>query len=447
MYKSTTLRFMIAKLSADLSPASQTNTSDSTPSTSVRKKPKTSSFQKAVAKYDIPNEALPESVVTQAIKKVKNQAYIKHKKSNSFSEGLGDTSISQLLSDGKYKKQEINETATSGKILCISKPGSISDDMNYDDDENYYKGFIGDDIANRYKILGALGKGTFGEVFKCLDKKTNTEVAVKIIRNEKTYRESGDQELSLLNELSEISLESQENIVKLLDSFEFRGHLCLVFELLIADLFQIIENNNNCGLPINNVKAIIKQIIQALQVMHSLKMIHCDIKPDNIMLKNKDQNLVKIIDFGSSCKESRRFLEYVQNRNYRAPEIVFDIDYTKAIDIWSLGCITIELLTGKSLFKVENEQELFRSFVNTFGYPEKYFVRKGRRNHIFIDRQGRFKVKSAPNTNSIRNILQGFDLDTINFVESCLKWIPEHRISADQALVHPWISSYIKDEL
>lgn len=447
MYRSTTLRFMIAKLSADLSPASQINTSDSTPSTSVRKKPKTSSFQKAVAKYQAPNETPPESVIIKSIKKVKNQAYIKHKKSNSFSGELCDSSLSQLTPVDKCHKTEINETAATGIIFYVNKQGSVFEDKNYDDEENYYKGFIGDDIANRYKILGALGKGTFGEVFKCLDRETNIEVAIKIIRNEKNYRESGDQELTFLNELSEIALESQENIVKLLDSFEFKGHLCLVFELLSANLFEIINDNQNQGLQVKDVKVIVRQIVQALQFMHSLKMIHCDIKPDNVMLKDKKENLVKIIDFGSSCKESRRFLEYVQNRNYRAPEIVFDIDYTKAIDIWSLGCITVELLTGKSLFKVENEQELFKSFVNTFGYPDKSFVRKGRRSHIFIDRQGRFKLKSAPNTNSISSVLQGFDLDTINFVESCLKWTPEQRISADQALTHPWIASSFENEL
>lgn len=443
MQRSQTLKFMIAKLHADLSETKQLKTFDSNPKQLVRRKPKISSFQMIDTKNQpIEDPSPPQPSITKNIKKVKNQSYIMFKRSSTVTQDKTDDSNNDIKPFYQCKKHDIKETLGNNEIYYTGRVGLNSEERVFDDEKNYYKSFVGDSLSYRYEILETLGKGTFGEVFKCFDHKNNVNVAVKIIRNQKPYKESGDQELAFLQEISQSLSEASQNfIVKLLDHFNYKNHLCLVFELLSHNLFQAIEKNMHQGLPIISVKNIIKQILKALEIMHGLKVIHCDIKPDNIMLKYIDKNSVKLIDFGSSCKENRRIMEYIQNRNYRAPEIVFDIDYTKAIDLWSLGCITVELLTGQSLFKAENEQELFMMFVRTFGYPEKSFVKKGRRCNMFIDRQGRFKIKTTPNTNTLCNILQGFDLEIVNFVDVCLKWIPEHRITASQALNHPWIAS------
>ncbi|OMJ84969.1 hypothetical protein SteCoe_13801 [Stentor coeruleus] len=434
---------MIAKLHADLSETKQHDTSSSTLKQLVRKKPKISSFQMVNTKFQPKEDTSPPKLsIAQNIKNTKNQSYANYKRSISFTQEIKNSSTIETKTFYECKNQCINKTLTNDKIYYEGRTEYESEEMVIDDDENYYKGFVGNSLAYRYEILETLGKGTFGEVFKCFDHKNNVNVAIKIIRNQKPYKESGDQELIFLQEISQSSEEASEKfIVKLLDNFTFKNHLCFVFELLSLNLFQAIEKNIGQGFSVLTVKNIIRQILKALEIMHGLNIIHCDIKPDNIMLKDKDKNLVRLIDFGSSCKENRRFMEYVQNRNYRAPEIVFDIDYTKAIDLWSLGCITVELLTGKSLFKAENEQELFKLFVGTFGYPEKSFVKKGRRCNIFLDRQGRFRIKTTPNINTLCNALQGFDLEIINFVEACLKWNPEQRITTSQALAHRWIAS------
>ncbi|OMJ92590.1 hypothetical protein SteCoe_4600 [Stentor coeruleus] len=460
MLKSNTLKFMIHKLQADISPGGQSNTSDSSTSSSKCGKIVPKGFKNAVARYLPPSEQtfLRNSDEIEVESKVKNQAYIYKKLSKSWTnktiEGLNSSvNLSKNSSEESKKTLENNnEIYFTGKVtamvedLCSRKLTENSLVENYDDEKGYFKGFCGDHIAFRYEILETLGKGTFGEVFKCLDHKINKCVAIKIIRNIPSQCKLAQEELEILQELSKNAKENGEFIVQMIDHFEFCGHLCITFELLNMSLLQALEKNRYQGLPIKSVKIIIKQLLTALKTIHSLHIIHCDLKLNNVLLKEKNKGRIKLIDFGSACKESKKVQEYLQNLYYRAPEIVLDIDYGKSIDIWSLGCITAELLTGQILFFAKNEQELFKMIVETCGLPDRNFVRKGRRNHIFMDRQGKLKVKTVPNSKSLNTVLQDFDNDTKSFVEACLKWQPEQRMTADQALAHPWISNVDIDE-
>jgi dual specificity tyrosine-phosphorylation-regulated kinase 2/3/4 len=91
--------------------------------------------------------------------------------------------------------------------------------------------------------------------------------------------------------------------------------------------------------------------------MRDENIIHCDMKPENILLKSKDKSGIKVIDFGSSCFSDQRIYTYIQSRFYRAPEIMLGIPFTTAIDMWSVGCILIELYIGVPIFPGESEFE------------------------------------------------------------------------------------------
>ena len=99
------------------------------------------------------------------------------------------------------------------------------------------------------------------------------------------------------------------------------------------------------------------QILHALLFLGQNSIVHCDIKPENIMLKDPNKTGVRLIDLGSSCYEPDQFYTYIQSRFYRAPEIIFGIRYTLAIDMWSFGLVLAELLTGYPLFPGESEEE------------------------------------------------------------------------------------------
>ena len=112
-------------------------------------------------------------------------------------------------------------------------------------------------------------------------------------------------------------------------------------------------------------------MLQALKFLREEDIIHCDLKPENILLKSPDKSGIKIIDFGSSCFSDQRIYTYIQSRFYRAPEIILGIPYTTGIDMWSFGCILVELYTGIPIFPGESENEQLALIMQVFGVPEE----------------------------------------------------------------------------
>ena len=125
-------------------------------------------------------------------------------------------------------------------------------------------------------------------------------------------------------------------------------------------------------------------------------MIHCDLKPENILLKSPDKSGIKIIDFGSSCFSNQRIYSYIQSRFYRAPEIIIGIPYTTGIDMWSFGCILIELYTGIPIFPGESETEQLALIMQTFGVPPLNILENAERKYKFFQ----------PGTNDPLNIFE-----------------------------------------
>ena len=203
----------------------------------------------------------------------------------------------------------------------------------YADSKGYYKAITGDHLGYRYEIKHLLGSGTFGDVYDCYDHKRSNNVAVKIIRNQSLYKDSGHLENKILHELAKADPEDTNCIIKKQRSFEFRGHLCIVFELLSLNLFQFLHQNEFKGIGVQLVRRIAVQILMALKTVHSVGIIHCDLKPENILLKYENKSSIKVIDFGSACQEGNKIFEYIQSRYYRAPEIVIEAAYDKMIDM------------------------------------------------------------------------------------------------------------------
>ena len=138
---------------------------------------------------------------------------------------------------------------------------------------------------------------------------------MKIIRNKAVYRQAGDLENKILHELSNADPNDCNCIVKKLRSFEFRGHLCLVFELLSLNLYQFLHKNNFVGLSIPLIRRIAIQLFMALKTVHSVGIIHCDLKPENILIKQPNKSNIKIIDFGSSCFADKKIYTYIYIHN------------------------------------------------------------------------------------------------------------------------------------
>ena len=217
----------------------------------------------------------------------------------------------------------------------------------YDDENGSYKPVQHDHILYRYEILKILGKGSFGQVLKCYDHKTGQHIALKIVRNEKRFHRQAQEEIRILEHLRKQDKDNTFNVIHMYESFSFRNHICITFELLSMNLYELIKKNKFAGFSLQLVRKFTHSILQCLDALTKNKIIHCDLKPENILLKQQGRSGIKVIDYGSSCYETQRIYTYIQSRFYRAPEVILGAKYGMAIDMWSLGCIIAELLTGK----------------------------------------------------------------------------------------------------
>jgi serine/threonine protein kinase len=122
--------------------------------------------------------------------------------------------------------------------------------------------------------------------------------------------------------------------------------------MIISLHLRLVHQGGACICTRCHLSSVTTQVLHSLAFLHGLGLIHCDIKPENIMIADFKQPLVKIIDLGSSCFQYDALATYVQSRSYRAPEVILKARYNSKIDIWSLGCILAELLLGSVLFQV-----------------------------------------------------------------------------------------------
>lgn len=240
----------------------------------------------------------------------------------------------------------------------------------------------------RYIVKDMLGQGTFGQVVKCWRDDTNDFAAVKVIKNQPAYYHQALVEVGIVEMLNtRFDAEDKNHIVRLQDWFVHQGHLCIVFELLTYNLFELIKENQFRGLSINLVRLFTKQLLESLIILEEARVIHCDLKPENILLKSMEGE-IKLIDFGSACLESKTVYSYIQSRFYRSPEVLLGHAYTTAIDMWSLGCVAAELFLGLPLFPGASEYDLMQRMVETLGcQPPDNILRHAKQTSRFFKRK------------------------------------------------------------
>ena len=220
--------------------------------------------------------------------------------------------------------------------------------------------------SHRFLVLDSLGAGTFGQVVKCRDLESGELVAIKVIKNHPAYHHQARIEVSILQLLHGRG-GGDEHIVQLADYFSHCRHLCLVFELLHMNLYELLKQNNFRGLSTSLLRLFLGQLLQALQALRHSGIIHCDIKPENVLLVSLHSGQVKLIDFGSACADGRTVYSYIQSRFYRAPEVVLGCAYGPAIDMWSLGAVAAELFLGLPLFPGASEFNLLQRITDALG--------------------------------------------------------------------------------
>mmetsp|Transcript_28101 Transcript_28101/g.74174 ORF Transcript_28101/g.74174 Transcript_28101/m.74174 type:complete len:612 (-) Transcript_28101:638-2473(-) len=370
--------------------------------------------------------------------------------------------------------QSINE-----KYYAKHRVDYASRNHGYDDENNDYIVKVGDLINDRYEIQlrpngksPVLGKGSFGQVVHAIDRvaKPPMPVAIKIIKNHKHWHEQAKSEVELLRKLRHmphiegIRWVDYANCVKLFDDFVFRSHYCLVFELLPFTLFDLLKLSEFKGVSLSLVRKFAKNLLHTLDCLRDpgVDVIHCDLKPENIMLVKPNEYRLKVIDFGSSCSSKKQPFTYIQSRFYRSPEVLLCRPYNHAIDMWSLGCILVEMHIGKPLFNGENEVKQMCKICDVLGCPPVHMIQEaGQKSKV----KDIFKISASEcqivvndatmpvRSRRLRDIIRkpvptgtsSHPADTdelyIQFEDLILRMLaldPERRISPTDALCHPF---------
>ncbi|XP_053984542.1 serine/threonine-protein kinase minibrain [Hylaeus anthracinus] len=286
-----------------------------------------------------------------------------------------------------YAKKKRRAQQMQGEDGSHKKERKLYND-GWDDDNHDYIIKNGEKFLDRYEIDSLIGKGSFGQVVKAFDHEEQTQVAIKIIKNKKPFLNQAQIEVRLLEMMNRADTENKYYIVKLKRHFMWRNHLCLVFELLSYNLYDLLRNTNFRGVSLNLTRKFAQQLCTALLFLSTpeLNIIHCDLKPENILLCNPKRSAIKIVDFGSSCQLGQRIYQYIQSRFYRSPEVLLGIPYDLAIDMWSLGCILVEMHTGEPLFSGANEVDQMNKIVEVLGMPPKHILDQAHKARKYFDK-------------------------------------------------------------
>lgn len=276
----------------------------------------------------------------------------------------------------------------------LTKPSKGVKNDGYDNEDSDYILYVNDILGseeaghkNRYLILDVLGQGTFGQVVKCQNLRTQEVVAVKVIKNKTAYFNQSMMEVSVLDLLNQkLDKNDDHHLLRLKDTFIHRQHLCLCFELLSVNLYELIKQNQFRGLSTTLVRVFAQQLLNGLTLLNKARLIHCDLKPENILLKNLESPIIKIIDFGSACDERQTVYTYIQSRFYRSPEVLLGLPYSSAIDMWSLGCIVVELFLGLPLFPGSSEYNQVSRITEMLGLPPTWMLEMGKQSGEFFEK-------------------------------------------------------------
>ena len=300
-------------------------------------------------------------------------------------------------------------------------------------------------MKKKYEVIGIVGEGAYGIVYKCKNKETGKFVAIKKFKEteDELVQKTMKRELKMLQQLK------HENIVEFQESFTSKGNLFLVFEYCEKNLLEVLEESPD-GLSPKLIKSFIYQMCKAISYMHKNNMIHRDIKPENLLI---DENLnLKLCDFGFARKVKlnknnnniNEMTDYVATRWYRSPELLLSGGiYGPDVDYWAVGCIMGELADGNPMFPGENETDQINCIIKVLGNLPDELVDMFYRNPIY---EGKELIHVSKVESLERRYLGKLGPTAIDFMKGLLQLDPKKRLNSDTVFKHKYFACFMKDE-
>ncbi|TNY24482.1 kinase-like domain-containing protein [Rhodotorula diobovata] len=352
---------------------------------------------------------------------------------------------------------------------------------------------VSDGARHDYVIERLLGQGTFGKVVAAKRKQDSRRYAVKIIRAVHKYQEAAKTEIRVLTLLTKNDRANIKKCIPLVSHFDFHGHTCLVTPLLSCSVFDFLKDNSYEPFPLSHVQRFGRQLLTSLAYVHDNKLIHTDLKPENILLERTqvtivpsrrnrhrkilDDTGIQLIDFGSATFEGDYHATVVSTRHYRAPEIILNMGWSYPCDMWSIGCILVEFVTGEALFQTHDNLEHLAMMEKVFGpmptayatlaqqktsaaqqpHPE-WFKRvpanqrskKGDYVLAFpLSTTQKQSVKFVKGMRKLKDIIGPMNSASQQFADLCeglLRWDQRDRLTVHEALDHDFFKETINDE-
>ncbi|CAE6409239.1 unnamed protein product [Rhizoctonia solani] len=289
---------------------------------------------------------------------------------------------------------------------------------------------------SNYVQLEKLGEGTYATVFKGRSRTTNEIVALKEIHldAEEGTPSTAIREISLMKELKHV------NIVRLHDVIHTETKLVLIFEYCEQDLKKYMDTHGERGaLDPNTVRSFMYQLLKGTAFCHDNRVLHRDLKPQNLLINRKGE--LKLGDFGLARAFGvpvNTFSNEVVTLWYRAPDVLLGSrTYNTSIDVWSCGCIFAEMITGVPLFRGRDNQDQLLNIMRIIGTPDERVLRK-----IAAD-SPEIQLKQYPRYPKVpwQQVVPKASPQAIDLLERLLQFDPTKRITAQEALSHPYFAT------
>lgn len=298
-----------------------------------------------------------------------------------------------------------------------------------------------------YSIVQEISEGAYGVVYKAIDKESGEVVALKKVKIDPVKEKEAGFPVSAVREIRALAYLRNEHVVRFRDIVpdETNSTLYLALDYIENDLHQLIKHHRGTEPLFSgpNIKSLMFQLLTAIAFLHSKNYMHRDIKTSNLLLSNEGK--LYLADFGLAKEwvEAGLRTPTVVTIAYRAPELVFQApDYNIAIDIWSVGLVMAELLTGREFLRgVKTELDLISKLVEIFGSPSESNYGKGYSRLQIADPKSAIALKPQPD-NKLKTHFPNLSRQGFDLLSKMLCYNPETRITASQALQHPWFKEY-----
>ncbi|XP_039272375.2 dual specificity tyrosine-phosphorylation-regulated kinase 3-like isoform X1 [Styela clava] len=342
-------------------------------------------------------------------------------------------------------KSQLNENGDNNFGFDFDTKVEKETEGNYDV-SGHYKMVPGDHIGYRYEIIKYIDTGYYCDVIIARDWSNPTlkNVAIKIIRIDNDIDWTYWREVQMFQYI-ESHASNLDYFTRMLATFKFRNHLCMVLELLGGNIdLKYLKG------PVRNMtlaRRFASDALHGLSILKEIGVVHRDFKPHNLMYihgKNEKSSgqLIKIGDFGGSCvlgKSACGTASYIMTRRYRAPEVTLALGHTTQADIFSFGIWLAEMYLGHPpFFGEKNSEEHFGAMMAVIGLPPTYMIARSSEKQIYSEAI-RYK-EHEPFSRPLTKILKGIDYVLLDLICRCLEWDPELRITPEEALRHPFIT-------